>query len=247
MIKIKKKKWALIYLVFILIIINGILINISVNAITYPTVKPYVNDFANTMSSDEIKTLDNYCAKIDKETTYQIVIMTINSTEGDNPISYANHVGQQNGVGQKTTDNGVVVIWVTNDNTGAIAIGRGAETYLNDAKVGEIGRAARHYFDEGKYYEGFEQILSNIEATIYQRDTSVNSTSISIIKSTSKNGLLTAFIIIIIFVVIVYLILSKIGVVPRMGRIGGISIGGGGNSRGGSWGGGSFGGGGSSW
>lgn len=208
-----------------------------VNAATYPTIKPYVNDFANVMTSEQVINLDNHCAKIEDETTYQIVIVTLNTTNSDDPVDYANHIGEQNGVGQKDTDNGVVILWVIDMKSGGIAIGRGAETYLNDAKVGEIGRGARHYFDEGKYYEGFDQIISDIETTIHQRDTNAK-------PSTSKpanDGLLTLIVVILIFGLIIYLILSKVGVVPRMR---GFSFGSGGGGGGRGFGGGSFGGGG---
>ena len=229
-----KKKWALTYLVFILIILNGILI-VTVNAATYPTVKPFVNDFANLMTADQIKSLDDHCAKINMKTTYEIVVVTLNSTQGDDPVSYANHIGEQNGVGKKDTDNGVVILWNVQDKNGGIAIGRGAETYLNDAKVGEIGRNARHFFDKGKYYEGFDQIVSDIEKTIYQRDTNVK----PLTSKPATDGLLTLIVVILIFGLIGYLILSKVGVLPQMR---GVSFGGGGGGRG--FGGGSFGGGG---
>ena len=236
---IKKMKWIVIYLVLILIILN------SINAATYPVIIPYVNDFGHLMTADQVKSLDDHCAKIDLDTTYEIVVVSLNSTNGDDPTDYANHIGQQNGVGKATTDNGVVILWDIQDKKGGIAIGRGAETYLNDAKVGEIGRNARHFFDEGKYYEGFNQIVSDIETTIHQRDTSVNSTSTIKSNSSRDNGLLTAFIIILIFGVIAYLILSKAGVIPRIGGSA-FSFRGGGGGGGRSFGGGSFGGGGAS-
>ena len=97
-----KKKKALISLIFILIILNGILI---INAATYPTIKPFVNDFAKLMTTDQARNLDNHCAKIDIDTNYEVVVVTVNSTQGDAPLDYANHIGQQNGVGKKSTDN----------------------------------------------------------------------------------------------------------------------------------------------
>jgi uncharacterized protein len=127
---ITTRKWCLIYLVYILIILNGFLI-VSVNAQTFPTIKPYVNDFANLFTPEERSLLNIHCDMIDKNTTYQIAIVTVNTSNGDDPLDYANHIGENNGVGQKDTDNGIVIIWVVDMNKGAIAVGRGAETYLN--------------------------------------------------------------------------------------------------------------------
>jgi uncharacterized protein len=239
-----KMKWALIYLILIIVIINGMLI-VLINAQTYPTIKPFVNDFANVLSPEEENLLENHCAKLDMDTSYQIVIVTLNSTNGADALDYANHIGENNGVGQKETDNGVVILWVTEDNKGAIAVGRGAETYLNDAKVGEIGRSSRNQFDNKKYYQGFEQIVSDIEKTIKKRDTSINNASSSPIPIQSKkdNGLLTTIIVIFIIGLLIYLILSKAGVVPRPNFR--FRSGGGSGFGGRSFGGGSFGGGGS--
>ena len=235
-------KWASIYLILILIIILGALI-VLVNAQTYPTIKPFVNDFANILSPEEENLLENHCAKIDMDTSYQIVVVTINSTNGADALDYANHIGEQNGVGQKETDNGIVILWVTEDDKGAIAVGRGAETFLNDAKVGEIGRSSRNYFNNKKYYQGFEQIVSDIEKTIKERDKSINNSSQNPIQTKTDNGLLTTLIVIIIIGILIYLILSKTGILPRPNFR--FRSGGGSGFGGRSFGGGSFGGGGS--
>jgi uncharacterized protein len=228
-----KTKLNLIYLTLILIVL--------VNAQTYPTIKPFINDFANILSTEERNNLDIYCGIIERDTKYQITIVTVNSTQGDDPLNYANRIGEQNGVGQKETDNGVVILWVTDTKEGAIAVGRGAETYLNDAKVGEIGRSSREYFNEKRYYEGFQNIISKIEKTIKERDQTINQTITPTTTPKKNNRLLTILIVIMIFGLLIYLILSKSGILPRPNwhfRSGGNSF------SGKSWGRGSFGGGG---
>lgn len=233
-----KMKWTLI--IFLLIIINGTLI-VLVNAEDYPTIKPWVNDFAGLMTPDQVAALDYRCEQIKQNTSYEIAIVTLKDTKGQDRLEYANRIGEQAGVGNQQKDNGVVVLWsMDNEKGGAIAVGRGAESFLNDAKVGEIGRASRPLFDKGQYYEGFTEILNNIEKTIKERDVTAGTTP------TNNNplGNNTWIIITILVILLIFIILKVADINPRI-RTGGIFTGSSNSSGGGSFGGGSFGGGGS--
>lgn len=130
-----------------------------------PKIEPYVNDFAHLLTPEQINALNVQCDEIEKNTSYEIAIVTVLNTEGMDRIEYANKIGDENGVGKKDKDNGIVVLWSVEDG-GAIATGRYAESILNDAKVARIGRAARPLFDEGKYYEAFTQIVNEIKTEI---------------------------------------------------------------------------------
>jgi len=127
----------------------------------YPTISPYVNDFLNVLTPAEESRLEQKLNSIEEQTSIEIVIVTVQTTEGEDSILYANHIGQENGVGKDDLDNGVVILWSQEDG-GAIAPGRGIESILNDAKVARIGRASRQYFDQGRYYEGFDSIVTGI-------------------------------------------------------------------------------------
>ena len=183
--------------ILILILIVIPLVNAEV-----PKIVPYVNDFANVLSDDEELKLNLLCDSIEKNTSYEIAIVTISNTEGMDRIEYANKIGDLNGVGKKDQDNGVVVLWsLDNEKGGAIATGRFSESILNDAKVGRIGRESRKYFDGEKYYEGFDYIINEIRKEI-------NNESKGYIETIESNELdMNSFIFfIIIFVVIIFLI-----------------------------------------
>jgi len=159
----------------ITLIILGCLIVPAVHAETYPKLTGYVNDFAGVMTPQEAASLSAHISQIEKNTSVEIAILTIQSTNGQDRTMYAAKTGDENGVGKKATDNGVVVLW-SMDNTkgGAIATGRGIESTLTDLKVTRIGKASRQYFDQGQYYNGFEYILTNIEAELNPPATSVS-------------------------------------------------------------------------
>jgi len=132
-----------------------------------PKIEPYVNDFAGTMNQDQIRTLNLLADKIEQNTTWEIAMVTVWDTEGLDRLDYANKLGDENGVGKKDKDNGVVVLWSEGADRGiAIATGRYSESIFNDAKVGRIARAARPYFDNETYYEGFMNITLELQKEI---------------------------------------------------------------------------------
>jgi uncharacterized protein len=244
--KCLKKEDNIRYIIFLLIF--TILLNISIVS-AVPKIEPYVNDFAHLLTSDEIIKLNIQADLIEQNTSYEIAMVTVQNTEGQDRIEYANKIGDENGVGKKDKDNGVVILWSVEDG-GAIATGRYSESILNDAKVARIGKAARPLFDEGKYYEAFSQILSDVDKEIVaSQDGSVtNSTGLN--PSGSGDGGIN--IILVIFVIVgAFYFLKLLGASDLFSglAIGSVLSSSGSSSSssssGGSFGGGSFGGGGS--
>jgi uncharacterized protein len=133
----------------------------------YPKLNGYVNDFANLLSDSEEQQLTHTIEQIQANSTVEIAVVTVESTNGEDRTMFANKMGEQNGVGKKTTDNGVVILWsLDNEQGGAIATGRGIESILTDSEVGRIGRGSRQYFDDKKYYDGFNYILVEVDKQV---------------------------------------------------------------------------------
>lgn len=143
------------------------------SAAEYPSIEKYVNDFAGVLTTAQVVALNEACHRIDLNTSYEVAIVTLNTTGGEDTVLYANHLGEAAGVGKAETDNGIIILWSMQEG-GAIAVGRGAESILNDAKVGRIGRASRHYFDEKDYYSGFATIVSNLSAELSPQAAATN-------------------------------------------------------------------------
>lgn len=237
------------YIIVIMIFVFSLQLTL-IQAYNYPTIVPYVNDFTHTLTQTQIDQLTQHATKIEQNTSYEIAIVLVNTTEGDDRLDYANHIGENNGVGKKATGSGLVVLWTFQNERGlAIATARGSgEIYVNDAKAGEIARAARPLMEDGKYYEGLDQILTELELTIKERDT--NATKSGNVIPSLDNGLLMLIIIFGASAIIIWLILRKSGVIGGgesswAGTAIGTGLGSIGSSGGGtSFGGASFGGGG---
>jgi uncharacterized protein len=119
--------------------------------------------------------LNQLADQIEANTTFEIAIVTVQSTGGQDRLQYANMIGDENGVGKKDTDNGIVVLWsVEADAGGAIATGRGSESFVTDAVTGRIGRASRQYFDKGEYYNGMNYIVIELDKEIIKHQTPIN-------------------------------------------------------------------------
>ncbi len=128
----------------------------------YEKLTPYVSDFAGVLNASERQDLNEYATEIDNKTGVEIAIVTLNSTHGEEPLVYARALGDQNGVGKKGLDNGIVILWVMDVQRGAIATAPGAKALVSDASVQQMGKANRHYFTEGHAYLGFGYMMKAI-------------------------------------------------------------------------------------
>jgi uncharacterized protein len=153
----------------IIILILAFLISNVSAATDIPRIEPYVNDFAGLLSpQDELK-LNLLADQIENRTTFEIAIVTVQGIGGQDRLEFANMIGDQNGVGKKDADNGIVVLWsVASDAGGAIATGRGSESFVTDAVTGRIGRASRSYFDKGDFYGGLNYIVTELDKAIVE-------------------------------------------------------------------------------
>lgn len=222
------------------------------SAAAYPSLTGYVTDEAGILSAEEESALSKEIEILTANTSIEIVIVTVLTTEGEDRILYASKTGEQNGVGSEEKDDGVVILWsMDNEQGGAIAPGRGIEYVLNDAKVARIGRASREYFDQQQYAQGFVYILGEL-----QRELQIDKAEIP--ASNQAKEELVSFIVWLIIIIAIIIIDNRLKKKNRksgfrsasfigmgLGGFGGGGGGLGGGSGGfGGFGGGSFGGGG---
>ncbi len=133
-----------------------------------PSPPRLVNDFAGVLKRGETEKLENKLVQFERETSTQIVIVTVSDLEGYDPGDYAFRIGEQWGVGQKETNNGLVVLLKpkTGNEQGRIfiATGYGLEGVLPDATVNGtiIDTEMIPYFQQNNYYQGLENGLNVI-------------------------------------------------------------------------------------
>ncbi len=119
-----------------------------------------VNDFAGILDRNDYRKLEANLEQFARETSTQIVVVTVKDLEGNDPGDYAFRLGEKWGVGQQGDNNGLVVLVKpkTDDENGQvfIATGYGLEGVLPDAVVNRtiVENEMIPYFKQNDYYKG---------------------------------------------------------------------------------------------
>lgn len=115
----------------------------------------YVTDYTSTLTHQQQEQLSELLKRYAEKTTNQVVVLFINTIDGYTLEEYSLQTAQQNGIGQKGKDNGVLVLFVMGERKVRIEVGYGLEGKLTDARSSEIIRnVIVPSFKEQKYYEG---------------------------------------------------------------------------------------------
>jgi uncharacterized protein len=123
-----------IYILLLLLIIP------LATALDIPSYTSYVNDYADVISSEDEVRINALIEQIEKNTTTELAILTINSLEDETKESFAFTVAEAWGVGKENQDNGLLLLIAVEDREYRFEVGYGLEGVLNDAKIGRIGR-----------------------------------------------------------------------------------------------------------
>lgn len=130
-------KKAIIRITVILFILINVL-TVNAFAIVKQSKEFYVNDTANLISNDVEQYIIDTNKKLNSATGAQIVVVTIESLEGESLEEYAIKLFRQYGIGDKSKNNGVLLLLVLEERQFRIEVGYGLEGILNDAKTGRI-------------------------------------------------------------------------------------------------------------
>jgi len=132
-----------------------------------PTEKKLVWDFANVIDDTQEKALEDSLESFSRNTSNQILVITVTSLGDYEPSQYATELGRKWGVGHEDDDNGVVMlIKAKTENEGGqafIATGYGVEGALPDALCKRIiEKEMIPHFKEDDYAGGVWSALSVI-------------------------------------------------------------------------------------
>jgi uncharacterized protein len=116
-----------------------------------------VNDFAHVLTPDQVQSLEAKLVAYDDSTSIQIAVVTVPTT-GDYAIEdYALKILRDWKVGNKKTNNGLVILASIQDHKIFIATGYGMEGSVPDITSKEIiDNEVLPNFKQGNYYRGFD-------------------------------------------------------------------------------------------
>ncbi|PYX17810.1 MAG: methanol dehydrogenase [Acidobacteria bacterium] len=236
------KSRAKILLVMSAVITFALLASAEPISQLHPT--DYVNDFAHVLDQQTVVQPDDICRQIDQKAHAQIAVVTINSLDGSDIESYAADLYKKWGVGDKSTNRGVVILLAVKDHRYRIEVGYGLEPILPDGKVGGFGREAVPLLKQNDY-AGALLLMTSRVAEVIAKDAGVELTGgrAEAPPQQQPSQPPSAFrILFIIFIILIVLFTPLRRLVFWWLLLGG--RGGGWGGGGGGWGGGGFGGGG---
>ena len=153
-----KKKAIMVFLLAALLLLSSVASYAS--EIPDPTSGFFVADFADVIDDDVEKYIIEKNAGLSDATGAQIVIAAVNFT-GSTPIDdYCYEMFNEWGVGDKSKDNGVLLLMVIGDDDYYIIAGTGLENYLTGGVLGNLlDEYLEPYFAEGDYSAGAKSIF----------------------------------------------------------------------------------------
>lgn len=118
-----------------------------------------VNDYVGMLSDAEKGLLEQKLVSMDDSTSTQITVVVIPTVEPSYDMnSYSVALGRKWGVGQKGKNNGIIILWATDDRKVYIATGYGVEGGLPDAYAKRVvDQIIIPNFKEGQFYAGLDQ------------------------------------------------------------------------------------------
>lgn len=121
-----------------------------------PTVpRDYVVDLAGVVPEEIQARLNAYLKELEEKTTAQVLVLTVQSLDGQSIEEFAFNTKEKWKLGQKGKDNGVLIVMSVKDRKYRLEIGYGLESVLPDSMVGTIGRDYLvPYFKKGDYGSG---------------------------------------------------------------------------------------------
>lgn len=125
--------------------------------------KAFVSDYTNTLTSDEVNTLNIKLSDFEVKTSNEIAVVIIKSLQGDVIENVAQNIFDSWGIGKKGKDNGVLVLISIDDRKTRIQTGYGVEGSLTDLETSYIQRdVMTPYFREGRFFDGINLSLDKI-------------------------------------------------------------------------------------
>lgn len=148
---------------FIFGLLCVLFLNAAFAQIEIPKIIDPVTDLTNTIDRDDYVKLRKQIVRFEDSTSNQIVVLII-PTLGENDIrEFGIKTLEQNKIGQKGNDNGILLLIVKDDRKVSIEVGYGLEGVLTDAICEQIIRKEiRPEFRDGNYTKGISAAIQTM-------------------------------------------------------------------------------------
>ena len=122
----------------------------------------YCQDFADVLSLSEEKDLNNRLDFLKEETGIEFSLVTVASLEGYDIETYANKLFHEWGIGDRTKDNGLLLLLAINDRKSRLEVGYGLEPYITDAFSRRVLENMKPFLKQGNIYGAYLESIFRI-------------------------------------------------------------------------------------
>ncbi len=188
------KKYSILLAVLLLLVLNNTVFGMPQNNLAKPKKQELVIDNAHVFSSSEIASLKSKLNRFNRETSTQILIYTTLDLNGYDIADFAQRIGENYGVGQNKSDNGIVIVFKPKigNSPGRVTIqtGYGIEPLIPDATANQIiDNEMIPFFKKGDIYNGINSAIDicisltkgEFTASSYQKQTKTSNGGAGII------------------------------------------------------------------
>ncbi len=205
MVMIKNMKWNLLIILLLLLPVAS--------AVNYPQInKAFVTDNANIIDpvyKDKIKQL---AQNIEKETTVEIAVVTVESLEGESKEMYAEELFRQPpGIGKKDKDNGLLILVAKQEREYRFEVGYGLEGTITDSMKVNIGdRIIVPNFQNGEYGKGIYESMVVIQGLLKGNQEVISQYSMGQNSIDEVISYIVAIVVIIVILFIIFVVIAGI-------------------------------------
>lgn len=155
-------RFTKLFIVFIVAIFSLTSVKAQ-NVIPKPNPPVLVTDLAGVLSPEEKQSLENKLVAIDDSSSNQIAVVILPTLDG-NPIEeYATKLFREWGIGNKKTNNGILLLIAIQDRKMRIEVSYGLEGAIPDiTSINIIDNDLKPAFRAGAYYDGIDKATDNI-------------------------------------------------------------------------------------
>ena len=172
--KIRVSLFSCVFLSILFIVTFFLMVSPASGEPIYPELKDYVNDYASMFDGTNIQKMDTLLQELEKATTAQIFVATVDSLQGTTIEEYAVKLFEKWGIGQAEEDNGVLILLTKQERGVRIEGGYGLEPVITDAIAGRtINNIMVPRFKKGDFGLGTYEAVAYLSSLI-AKDTGVS-------------------------------------------------------------------------
>ncbi len=152
-------KWTLLIILILLLPVAS--------AVNYPQLRGFVTDNANIIDPVYETKITQLAQNIEKESTVDIAVVTVDSLDGESIETYAANLFEQAGIGKKDKDNGLLILVAKQEREYRFEVGYGLEGTITDSMKVNIGdRIIVPNFKNGEYGKGIYESMVVVEGLV---------------------------------------------------------------------------------